>query len=91
MPPRRACSGSVCEDRSRRTMTKTLDCRAQQCPMPIVELSIAVRDMQPGDRIVVEATDPAFEPDIRAWAEMTGHSLEGLEIGEVLRATITVR
>ncbi len=72
-------------------MNKTLDCRAKQCPMPIVELSIAVRDMQTGDSIVVEATDPAFELDVRAWAEMTGHSLEALEIGEVFRATIMVR
>lgn len=72
-------------------MNKTLDCRAKQCPMPIVELSIAVRDMQPGDSVVVEATDPAFELDVRAWAEVTGHTLEELEIGKVCRATIRVR
>ncbi|MEE2941746.1 MAG: sulfurtransferase TusA family protein [Planctomycetota bacterium] len=72
-------------------MNKTLDCRAQQCPMPIVELSIAVRDMRPGECVVVEATDPAFELDVRAWAEMTGHLLQQLETGEVLRATILVR
>lgn len=72
-------------------MNKSLDCRAKQCPMPIVELSIAVRDMQPGDSVVVEATDLAFELDVRAWAEMTGHTLEELEIGEVFRATIRVR
>ena len=54
-------------------------------------LSIAVRDMQPGDSVVVEATDPAFELDVRAWAEMTGHTLEELEIGKVFRATIMVR
>ena len=72
-------------------MNKSLDCRAKQCPMPIVELSIAVRDMQPGDSVVVEATDPAFELDVRAWAEMTGHTLEELEIGTVFRATIRVR
>lgn len=72
-------------------MKKSLDCRAKQCPMPIVELSIAVRDMQPGDSVVVEATDPAFELDVRAWAEMTGHTLEELEIGKVFRATIMVR
>lgn len=72
-------------------MNKSLDCRAKQCPIPIVELSIAVRDMQPGDSVVVEATDPAFELDVRAWAEMTGHTLEELEIGKVFRATIMVR
>lgn len=72
-------------------MNKNLDCRSLQCPMPIVKLSIATRDMQPGDEIVVEATDPAFELDVQAWAEMTGHSLEELETGEVLRARIKVR
>lgn len=71
-------------------MARSLDCRHLQCPMPIVRLSMAVRDMEPGEEVVVEATDPAFEMDVRAWAEMTGHSIERFEQGDVQRACIRV-
>lgn len=67
-----------------------LDYKGLQCPMPIVELSKAIRDLEPGDRLEVEATDKAFGVDVTAWAEMTGHVLLDLEIGEVLTARIQV-
>ena len=43
--------------------------------------------MQPEDSVVVEEPPtPAFELDVRAWAEMTGHTLEELEIGKVFES-----
>ena len=71
-------------------MTHTLNCRELRCPMPIVELARAIQELKAGDRIVVEATDPAFEMDVRAWAEMTGNDLESFESGDVQRASILV-
>ena len=71
-------------------MDRILNCRQLQCPMPIVEVSMAVAKMQPGEIIVVEATDPAFEMDIQAWSEMTGHEIEQFEVGDVQRARIKV-
>ena len=72
-------------------MTDVLDCRELQCPMPIVKLSLAVTDLEPGEEIVVEATDPAFEADVHAWSEMTGHVIERFDRGEVQRASIRIQ
>lgn len=58
--------------------------------MPIVRLSTAVREMAAGEELIVEATDPAFEADVRAWAEMTGNALVAFESDGVHRARIRV-
>ena len=58
--------------------------------MPIVKVSLLVRELSKGETVTVEATDAAFEADIRAWAEMIGHELVELEVGPVLRAVIRV-
>ncbi|MCC9644958.1 sulfurtransferase TusA family protein [Rhodopirellula sp. JC740] len=47
--------------------------------MPIVELTKAARKADPGDHIVVTATDLAFRPDVEAWARRTGHEIERFE------------
>jgi tRNA 2-thiouridine synthesizing protein A len=44
--------------------------------------------MATGDRILVEATDPAFRPDIAAWTRQLGHRLVSFEAGAVQRALI---
>ena len=65
-----------------------LDCKGLRCPMPIVRLSQALRKMSDGDRIEVEATDAAFEPDLQAWARQLGHSIISFQSGDVQRAII---
>ena len=71
-------------------MPQELDCRHLQCPMPIVQISLAVNKLSAGDELVVEATDPAFEADLRAWCEMTGHKLLAFEAGPTQRASLQV-
>lgn len=46
-----------------------------RCPMPIVQLAMAIRKLAIGDELEVEATDPAFLPDAQAWSRMTGNEL----------------
>ncbi len=58
--------------------------------MPIVRLSLAAKSMRAGEEVVVEATDPAFEMDVAAWSEMTGHELREIQGGEILRARIRI-
>jgi len=70
----------------------TLDAQGLACPMPIVKLTKAVKDLAPGDTITVLADDPGFEPDVRAWAEAQGHQLTSLtEAGGVFTALITLK
>ncbi len=43
--------------------------------MPIVQLAMAIRDLRAGDTVAIEATDPAFLVDVRAWSRMTGNPI----------------
>ncbi|MEZ0345318.1 MAG: sulfurtransferase TusA family protein [Infirmifilum sp.] len=53
----------------------TVDARGMACPGPISALTRAYRNAKNGDIIVVMATDPGFEPDVKAWVERTGNEL----------------
>lgn len=70
--------------------TRKLDCTGMNCPMPIVEMSKAVKQMSSGDLLEVTATDLAFKLDVEAWSRKTGHELESFEQGEVQVARIRV-
>lgn len=68
----------------------TLDCRELQCPMPIVKLSLAVKGLTSGEELTVQATDPAFQADLDAWAEMTGHCVVAFDGGATMTARVRV-
>ncbi|AKG38320.1 MAG: sulfurtransferase TusA family protein [Infirmifilum sp.] len=69
----------------------TVDARGMACPGPISALTRAYRNAQNGDIIVVMATDPGFEPDVKAWIERTKNELLELKKeGEVIVARIKV-
>ena len=65
-----------------------LDCKGLRCPMPIVKIGMAIRGIEPGSRLTVEATDPAFEPDLAAWSRKTGHRVIEFAQGQVQRAVV---
>ena len=69
-------------------VTKTLDCKGIACPLPIVQISKAMRELEPGEILEVEATDPAFIADVEAWSRKTGNRLIGTESGDVQRAVL---
>lgn len=56
-----------------------VDARGLRCPVPVIRAARAARDLRPGDRVEVLATDPAAATDLAAWARMRGHHLEELE------------
>jgi len=56
-----------------------LDLSGLRCPVPIVKLNAAIRELAPGAGLEVRATDPAFELDIQAWCRRTGHTLVVLQ------------
>lgn len=68
-----------------------LDCTGMNCPMPIVEMSKAVKKLTSGDILEVIATDLAFKLDVEAWSRKTGNALESFETGEVQVARIRVK
>jgi len=57
----------------------TVDCRGTSCPLPVVQTAQAMKDLLPGQVLLVLATDPGVEPDMRAWSSRTGNELIGVE------------
>ncbi|MHB1526681.1 MAG: sulfurtransferase TusA family protein [Candidatus Dormibacteria bacterium] len=54
---------------------KTLDCLHMMCPMPIVKVSKAIKEVEVGQTLLLIADDPGATPDIQTWARRTGHEL----------------
>jgi tRNA 2-thiouridine synthesizing protein A len=54
-----------------------VDARGLRCPLPVIRLAAAARDLPAGSVVVVLATDPAADHDVPAWARMRGHAWVG--------------
>jgi tRNA 2-thiouridine synthesizing protein A len=60
----------------------TLDARGLFCPEPVMLLHNRVRDMGPGQELLVLATDPSTQRDIARFCDFLGHTLlESAESG----------
>lgn len=61
-----------------------LDCKNLICPMPIIKLAQAIKLVDIGGSVRMEATDAGSKHDVPAWARRTGHELlEAREEGRV--------
>lgn len=58
---------------------RTLDVRGQICPMPVIETSKAIKEMDDGQILEVLSSDPNSRSDIKAWSRMTGNELLHIE------------
>jgi tRNA 2-thiouridine synthesizing protein A len=54
---------------------EVLDCTGMACPLPVVKTSQAIKKIEPGQVLVLLATDPGVEPDMKAWTARTGNEL----------------
>jgi tRNA 2-thiouridine synthesizing protein A len=59
--------------------TTTLDLKGLVCPIPIVKISQAVKQIQVGQMIEAFATDPGVLADIPAWCKTSGNELVKME------------
>lgn len=69
----------------------SIDCRGKPCPIPVIELSKAVRLASTGSHVELWATDSAARADVKAFCEATGHQLLSTDVEEdVLKFTIRI-
>ncbi len=54
---------------------KDVDARGLKCPLPILKAKKALNDMQTGEVLRVQATDPGSVRDFSAFARQTGNAL----------------
>ena len=52
-----------------------IDAKGQMCPMPILTLKKAWKDVAVGQVVAIAATDQGARRDIPSWAEATGNTL----------------
>ncbi|MGA9524705.1 MAG: sulfurtransferase TusA family protein [Myxococcaceae bacterium] len=68
---------------------RVVDATGKACPMPILELARALRDLEIGQTLELLATDPAAEADLKAFCERTGHVLVSFSSdARILRAQV---
>jgi tRNA 2-thiouridine synthesizing protein A len=58
---------------------KVLDLKGLLCPIPIVKMAKAIKEIEVGQLIEAYATDPGVMADIPAWCRSTGNELVTLE------------
>ncbi|MBA4177511.1 MAG: hypothetical protein C0505_13295 [Leptothrix sp. (in: Bacteria)] len=71
-------------------VSKELDTRGLNCPLPILKAKKALADMSSGELLRVISTDPGSMRDFQAFARQTGNELveqksEGADFLHVLR------
>lgn len=66
------------------------DLRGLRCPLPVLKARKLMNKLAPGDRLVLECTDPMTAIDIPNYARQDGHVLERQERrGEIYVYAIT--
>lgn len=56
----------------------TVDAKGKMCPVPIVMLAKAAKELRVGQVVMLLATDRGAKPDVAAWAERTGNEVLGM-------------
>jgi tRNA 2-thiouridine synthesizing protein A len=70
---------------------RTVDAKAQTCPMPVLLARKASMEMQSGQVLALEATDPGSQADIPSWANAMKHELlEQTSEGGIYRYVIRI-
>ena len=57
----------------------SLNFKGLLCPMPVVKIAMAMKQVEVGDLVEAVATDPGVMADIPAWTRSTGNELVTLE------------
>jgi tRNA 2-thiouridine synthesizing protein A len=52
-----------------------VDAKGQTCPMPVLMLAKAFKNLGSGQILCISATDPGSKADVTAWADKTANAL----------------
>jgi TusA-related sulfurtransferase len=54
---------------------KVLDLKGLACPMPVVKMSKGIKEVEVGQIVEAQTTDPGSLTDFPAWAKTAGHEI----------------
>lgn len=55
--------------------TTVIDTKGLNCPLPVLRVKKAIKDVPPNGILQVQATDPGTPKDFEAFCRATGHQL----------------
>lgn len=55
--------------------SKEVDLKGLPCPMPVVKISKIIKEIDIGDVVECEASDPGARSDFPAWAKTSGNEI----------------
>jgi TusA-related sulfurtransferase len=56
-------------------VAKVLDLKGLACPMPVVKVSKGIKEVELGEVIEAQTTDPGSLTDFPAWAKTSGNEI----------------
>ena len=70
-------------------IAKSLDLQGLLCPIPVVKVSKAIKEIAIGEAIEATATDPGVMMDIPAWCKSSGNEMVKMaKEGDVFRFVV---
>jgi TusA-related sulfurtransferase len=61
------------------------------CPLPLIQLAKAVKDLDPGQTLEITGNDPIFEASVRDYCAVNGHAILEVRPGDKRRVAILIR
>jgi tRNA 2-thiouridine synthesizing protein A len=68
-----------------------LDARGVACPLPVLKARKALLGLSPGERLLVEATDPMAAIDVPHFCNEAGHRLVATDLVQGVRRFLIER
>lgn len=59
---------------------KAIDVTGVCCPVPLIELAKATKQLHPGQSLQVTGNDPIFETAVRDFCQTNGHQINEIKI-----------
>ncbi len=56
-------------------MSQIVDARGLLCPLPVIRLQDAAKNLTPGTKVELIGTDPGILYDVPAWCRINGHRI----------------
>jgi tRNA 2-thiouridine synthesizing protein A len=53
----------------------TLDCKGLSCPMPMMKVAKAMKELKSGETLEMLGTDPGTKTDLPNWCTKTGNEI----------------
>ena len=66
-------------EQNKQKIAQQLDLKGLTCPLPLLKMKLALKQLEPGQLMTVETTDSGSWKDFHKFAELTEHEIVSAE------------